>query len=275
MFFSNRVKIEVLCEQLFNNNSFMKIILDKYDKHHRSMVAICENVISKENILWIRAYLDSIHDFRGGMTSWGKAIPRLQKWYGVDYFGPHWKDQNNPRWMPCAYEPELVAIQEMMQARINECVVARKLGLNRTTRRTVARRTCRFGRYGHFKMRNRKKPLNSCLMNKYRDGGDSIKPHRDSEEIFGENPVVVILSIGATRTLTFRRIIYDEDNLHLIQTETDPVLAHEFSVEMTEGSMVIMAGALQKYYSHEVTKVVDVECPTRYSMTFRNFGDKL
>jgi len=111
-------------------------------------------------------------------------------------------------------------------------------------------------------------------MNKYRDGGDSIKPHRDSEDIFGENPVVVILSIGAARTLTFRRIIYDEDNLHLIQTETDPVLAHEFSVEMTEGSMVIMAGALQKYYSHEITKVVDVECQTRYSLTFRNFGDK-
>lgn len=253
----------------------MNIILDKRDDHHRSMVAICEHVISAENILWIREYLDSIPDFRGGMTSWGKAIPRLQKWYGVDYFGPHWKDQNNPRWMPCAYEPELVAIQEMIQARINGCVVARKLGINRTTRRTVARRTCRFGRHGHFKMRNRKKQLNSCLMNKYRDGGDSIKPHRDSEEIFGENPVVVILSIGATRTLTFRRIIYDEDNLHLIQTEPDPVLAHEFSVEMVEGSMVIMAGALQKYYSHEITKVVDVACPTRYSMTFRNFGDKI
>ena len=249
----------------------MQIILDKSDKHHRSIVATCENAISKKNILWIREYLDGITDFRGGMTSWGKAIPRLQKWYGSAYFGEHWKDLNNPRWMPCAYEPELVAIQEMMQARMDECVVACKLGISRATRRTRGRRACRFGRYGHFKMLNKKTPLNSCLMNKYRDGADSIKPHRDSEEIFGENPVVVILSIGAARTLTFRRIIYDEDNLHLIQPETDSALAHEFSVEMTEGSMVIMAGALQKYYSHEITKVVDVECQTRYSMTFRNF----
>lgn len=110
-------------------------------------------------------------------------------------------------------------------------------------------------------------------MNKYRDGNDSIKPHRDSEEIFGENPVVVILSIGAARTLTFRRIIYDEENLHLIQPETNPAMAQEFSVEMQEGSIVIMAGALQKYYSHEITKVNEEKCKTRYSMTFRNFGE--
>tara|TARA_Y100001958_G_C21240319_1_gene567809 strand:+ start:1749 stop:2516 length:768 start_codon:yes stop_codon:yes gene_type:complete len=254
----------------------MKIILNKRDGHHRSMVAVHENVISREEILWIREYLNSISDFRSGMTSWGKAIPRLQKWYGSDYFGAHWKDQNNPRWMPCLYEPELLAIQEIMQARLDECAVMRKLGLclggGGATRRTPARRKCRFGRRGHFKMRNKKKPLNSCLMNKYRDGSDSIKPHRDSEEIFGDNPVVVILSIGAARTLTFRRIIYDEDNLHLIQPETDPALAHEFSVEMKEGSMVIMAGALQKYYSHEITKVNEGKCQTRYSMTFRNFG---
>lgn len=252
----------------------MNIILDKRDgHHHRSMVAVHHNVISAHDILWIRQYLNRLPDFRGGMTSWGKAIPRLQKWYGSDYFGAHWKDQDNPRWMPCAYEPELQAIQEIMQQCLDNSIVATQLNIAQATRRTTARRRlARFGKYGHFKMRNKRKPLNSCLMNKYRDGSDSIKPHRDSEEIFGENPVVVILSIGATRTLTFRRIIYDEDNLHLIQPETDPTMAQEFSVDMPEGSIVIMAGALQKYYSHEITKVHDKTCQTRYSMTFRNFG---
>ena len=194
----------------------------------------------------------------------------------MGYFGAHWKDQDNERWKPCEYEDELVVIQAMMQARFDECVVAKEMGLMGVTRRGCSRRRCRFGRCCHFKMRNRRKQFNSCLLNKYRSGEDSIKPHRDSEEIFGENPIVVILSIGATRTLTFRRIIYDEDNLHLIQQETDPALADEFSVEMPEGSMVVMAGALQKYYSHEITKVDDADDEKdwcRYSLTFRNFGN--
>ena len=251
----------------------MKIILDKRDGHHRSIVAVDENAISLEDILWTRSYLDRIPDFRGGMTSWGKAIPRLQKWYGSGYFGEHWKDQDNPRWMPCEYEPELVVIQKKMQALFDECAVAQLLGrAGNATRRSRVRRKSRFGRHGHFKMRNRRTPLNSCLLNKYRDGSDSIKSHRDSEEIFGENPVVVILSIGATRTLTFRRILFDEDNLHLVQHETDPDLADEFSVEMKEGSVLVMAGALQKYYSHEISKDVGNSSKTRYSLTFRNFG---
>ena len=264
----------------------MKIILDKHDGHHRSMVAIQENAITAADVLWAREYLDRIQDFRGGMTSWGKAIPRLQRWYGSGYFGAHWKDQDNERWKPCKYEDELVVIQDIMQERFDKCVVAKELGLVGATKKTHNRRRCCFGRHCHFKMRNCRKQFNSCLLNKYRSGEDSIKPHRDSEEIFGENPIVVILSVGATRTLTFRRIIYDEDNLHLVQPETDPGLADEFSVEMKEGSMLVMAGALQKYYSHEITKVDDggddggddgvtddENTWCRYSLTFRNFGN--
>jgi hypothetical protein len=266
----------------------MHILLDKRDGHHRSLVAVQYDAISREAATHMRKYLDSIKDFRGGMTSWGKPIPRLQKWYGSRYFGEHWKDQDNLRWKPCVYEPELAEIQKLLQTRLDGCKVARIMGVAGASRRTRVRRRSRFGRHGYFKMRNRRKPLNSCLMNKYRDGGDSIKSHRDSEVIFGENPVVVILSIGAMRTLTFRRILFDEDNLHLVQPETDPDLADEFSVVMNEGSIVVMAGALQKYYSHEISKTDNCNghghghgdchgdghnCKTRYSLTFRNFGE--
>lgn len=251
----------------------MKILLDKRDGHHRSIVALEEDAISGDVASHARAYLDSIEDFRGGMTSWGKAIPRLQKWYGNGYFGEHWKDQDNPRWMPCEYEPELLDIQELMQEKFDSCVVAQELGLTGVRRK--CKRRGRSGRFkpirGRFKQRQHRKLFNSCLMNKYRGGGDSIKAHRDSEEIFGENPVVVILTIGAPRKLTIRRVIYDEDNLHLVRPETDPELAHEFTVEMKHGSMLVMAGALQKYYSHEIMKVDGDSCGTRYSLTFRNF----
>ena len=50
--------------------------------------------------------------------------------------------------------------------------------------------------------------INSCLINKYRDNNDSIKPHRDSLSSFGNNLTIVGLSIGSSRILRLKRIIY-------------------------------------------------------------------
>ena len=259
----------------------MQFILNKRIKHHDCVIAVEHNCLTNHSIQYIRTYLDSIKDFRGGMTSWGKPIPRLQKWYGDKYFGQHWKDQDNERWKPCKYEDELLDIQAFVQDYFDNSLIAKKLAVSGSTRRTRGRRKCRFGKRGHFKMRNKRKLFNSCLMNKYRNGNDSIKPHRDSEEIFGENPIVVIVSIGATRTITFRRIIYDEDNLHLIQPVTDTNDSYEVSVDLPEGSILVMGGGVQKFYSHEISKsntmtdcILNDACDdknTRYSLTFRNF----
>ena len=38
--------------------------------------------------------------------------------------------------------------------------------------------------------------INSCLVNRYRSGADSIKPHRDSLDSFGPTPTIIGLSIG-------------------------------------------------------------------------------
>ena len=276
-----RVKLKYRLYKFFICVAFMKVILNNHIDHHDCVIAIDRCSLSNSFIQYIRTYLDNISDFRGGMTSWGKPIPRLQKWYGDKYFGQHWKDQDNERWKPCQYEPELQHIQQFIQRHFDNSLVAKKLGVSCCSRRSIRRRKCRFGKRGHFKMRNRRKLFNSCLMNKYRDGNDSIKPHRDSEEIFGENPVVVILSIGATRTITFRRIIYDQDNLHLIQPVIDANDSRERSVDLPEGSILVMGGAVQKYYSHEISKDRTISschphdmCHdkyTRYSLTFRNF----
>jgi alkylated DNA repair dioxygenase AlkB len=46
---------------------------------------------------------------------------------------------------------------------------------------------------------------NSVLMNLYRDGQDSMGWHRDNEPELGHDPLVVSLSLGATRDFDVRR----------------------------------------------------------------------
>ena len=95
--------------------------------------------------------------------------------------------------------------------------------------------------------------INSCLANKYRTGVDHIKPHRDSNYSFGNEPTVLIYSIGATRKLTF----------------TNNKTKKQFSYDLEDGSLFIMNGRSQEDYTHEVppSDTKDV----RYSLTFREY----
>ena len=43
----------------------------------------------------------------------------------------------------------------------------------------------------------------------------------------------------------------------------------ELRIPLKEGSMFVMAGAVQKYFSHEIPKVDNKDI--RYSLTFREF----
>ena len=47
----------------------------------------------------------------------------------------------------------------------------------------------------------------SVLLNLYRDGNDSLGWHRDNEKMLGPEPVIVSVSLGATRLFQFRRSI--------------------------------------------------------------------
>jgi alkylated DNA repair dioxygenase AlkB len=97
-------------------------------------------------------------------------------------------------------------------------------------------------------------PFNHVLVNRYRDGRDSMGLHADDEAELGEDPVVATLSLGATRRLVVkpRR-----------KSETTGL-----ALDLEHGSLVIMGGACQRHYLHGVPRQVRVR-DERISLTFR------
>ena len=51
--------------------------------------------------------------------------------------------------------------------------------------------------------------------------------------------------------------------------KTDINNKQEIRIKLKHGSMFIMAGAIQKYFSHEIPKTDSKD--TRYSLTFREY----
>ena len=108
--------------------------------------------------------------------------------------------------------------------------------------------------------------FNSCLINKYRNGNDSIKRHSDNQSHFGENPTILGLSFGESRTISFERRMYDPMNPKIIKKDKNK--KDNFNLKLEGNSMFIMAGSSQKYFTHEVKKEIN-KTNTRYNMTFR------
>jgi alkylated DNA repair dioxygenase AlkB len=99
-------------------------------------------------------------------------------------------------------------------------------------------------------------PLNSVLLNYYRNGRDSMGWHADDERELGKNPVIASLSLGAPRRFLLRHEKKRGKSLSL-------VLGH--------GSLLVMAGATQHHYRHAVPKEDD--SGERINLTFRRvFG---
>ena len=98
--------------------------------------------------------------------------------------------------------------------------------------------------------------FNSCLVNKYRNGSDSIKPHQDSSISFGYYPTISNLSTVSTREIVINAL----NNCKNIKDK-------EFSFSLAPNSLFIMAGASQRYFTHSIPKQETEE--ERYSLTFR------
>ena len=215
------------------------VYFNKEENDEYAYIGIINDFVPNETL----DFLYNISDFKGGTTSFGN-IPRLQKWYQTDgkYFSKTWKDQQMARWTSHEYESSLLNIQASIQSYINNMDIYKYNGIIKPT-------------------------INSCLINKYRTGQDSIRPHRDNQTTFGDNPTVVGLSCGDERDIVFNRIHYDPDKMNSIKpNRTNP---EEIRVTLKSGSLFIMAGSIQKYFSHEVPKTNSDN--TRYSMTFRQF----
>ncbi len=94
--------------------------------------------------------------------------------------------------------------------------------------------------------------FNSVLLNRYRDGRDSVSWHADDEPELGELPTVASLSLGGARDFAIRPIDGGP-------TERLP-LAH--------GDFVVMPAGFQKTHLHAIPKTA--RCvPERVSLTFR------
>jgi alkylated DNA repair dioxygenase AlkB len=154
----------------------------------------------------------------------GRPIMRSQKWYhnSYAYFNDKWPVFD--RWKACIYTPEIRDIQDK-----------------------IAKKYSKVG-------------INSTLINKY-DGNDIIPAHRDSEIVFGDNPTIIIVSLGSTRILRFKRVSPDTSSLKVIGEIYDVVLKPR--------SLFIMSGTTQKYFCHEILPQEAEDETIRYSMTFR------
>lgn len=234
------------------------IIRQKEANGNYSFVGLSKNVFDEKSQMDFYDYLEKM-DFYGGVTSFGE-IPRQQAWFydGGGNFGDRakWTDLQNPRWIARTYNPVLRHIQNRLQTWYAATFSDKMIGPGINTQAV----------------------FDSILLNKYRGWGDSIKPHRDSETIFGDNPTVLILSIGCPREIIFQRILYDKDNLNSIKRDRDFKQGEQsIRVNLPSGSVLLMGGEVQKYYSHEIKKVVgssnkDAGDNVRYSLTFRQYS---
>jgi alkylated DNA repair dioxygenase AlkB len=94
---------------------------------------------------------------------------------------------------------------------------------------------------------------NSVLCNLYRDGSDSMGWHSDDESELGPQPHIASLSLGATRRFRLRH-------------RRDP--AQRLELDLVPGSLVLMTGATQRNYRHDLPKSARVTEP-RINLTFR------
>jgi len=96
-----------------------KVIIEEGGE--QSIFLYYKNVLDKENYDLIYNFLQNMDDFKGGETSYGRTIPRLQKWYHTEnlYFSKDWKTSNlYKRWISHNYERILIELQKKMQLKI-------------------------------------------------------------------------------------------------------------------------------------------------------------
>jgi alkylated DNA repair dioxygenase AlkB len=97
--------------------------------------------------------------------------------------------------------------------------------------------------------------FNGVLVNWYRDGRDSMGWHADDEPELGTDPVIASVSLGAVRRFVLRR-----------RDRTDRVV-----VDLEPGSVLVMAGATQRHWLHQVPRTARVVAG-RVNCTFRRVG---
>lgn len=213
------------------------------DGYKNSIFGYFPDFLNKEEQINLVNWLES-HDEFSDNERGENSISRLQKWFQKDgkYFCQKWK-QRFDRWKSCEYHENLDKLQDKVQLFTNQ------LDLDKYSISPVN--------------------FNSCLINKYRDGRDYIKPHRDTEMSFGYEPVIVGISLGCSRDLVFKRVVNNDIDNRLSKRDKNKSDMN-FSFTLESGSLFIMMGSSQRFWSHEIPKSKDTL--PRYSFTFREYS---
>lgn len=93
----------------------------------------------------------------------------------------------------------------------------------------------------------------TVLLNYYRDGSDGNGWHADNEKELGINPIIASVSLGAHRNFQLRH-----------NTDT----AQRKNIILENGSLLLMKGAAQHFWKHQVPKTKKPIGP-RINLTFR------
>jgi len=97
-------------------------------------------------------------------------------------------------------------------------------------------------------------PFNSVLVNRYRDGRDSMGWHSDDEPELGPTPTIASVSLGVPRRFVLRR-------------RAAPLQKLEY--RLGHGDLLVMRGQCQRDYQHALPKALRVS-GERINLTFRH-----
>jgi alkylated DNA repair dioxygenase AlkB len=99
--------------------------------------------------------------------------------------------------------------------------------------------------------------FNSVLLNYYRDQRDHMSWHNDDEKELGHHPVIASLSFGEPRLFQFKHL--EDKTIEKISLSTET------------GSLILMKGETQKYWSHRIAKT-SLPMGPRVNLTFRKIS---
>ena len=95
--------------------------------------------------------------------------------------------------------------------------------------------------------------FNSCLLNLYRDGKDSVSWHSDDEKEYGKEPTIASFSLGAERDFMLKEKKNNDNKV---------------KIKLENGSLLVMSGRTQEEWLHQIPKRTRVETG-RINITFR------
>ena len=99
--------------------------------------------------------------------------------------------------------------------------------------------------------------FNSVLLNRYRDGSDSMGWHADDERELGPEPTIASVSLGARRTFQLKHKTRKEQR--------------RLDVDLEHGSLLVMRPPTQAHWLHGVPKRRGADAPgERVNLTFRH-----